>query len=46
MADSDFYGYGGMYCPYGYWGGETTIQTGTRSYCAYDCVDGSLIIDL
>ncbi|MCC9072279.1 DUF4136 domain-containing protein [Flavobacterium sp. F-65] len=43
-ANSDFYGYGGMYRPYGYWGGG--MITGRTTYNTYDYVDGSLIIDI
>ncbi|MBF7091995.1 DUF4136 domain-containing protein [Flavobacterium sp. ALJ2] len=43
-SNSDFYGYGGMYRPYGYWGGG--MMTGVTSYNTYDYVDGSLIIDI
>lgn len=39
-ADSNFYGYGGMYRPYGYWGG------GSTTFNTYDYVDGSLVIDI
>lgn len=40
-ASSNYYGYGGIYRPYGYWGGETTT-----TFNSYDYVDGSLIIDI
>ncbi|AYN05699.1 MULTISPECIES: DUF4136 domain-containing protein [unclassified Flavobacterium] len=43
-SNSDFYGYGGMYRPYGYWGGG--MVSGTTRYNTYDYVDGSLIIDI
>jgi hypothetical protein len=45
-ANSDFYGYGGMYRPYGYWGGGGGMITGTTTYNTYDYVDGSLAIDI
>ena len=40
-ATTDYYGYGGIYRPYGYWGtsGHTTFNT-------YNYKDGSLIIDI
>ncbi|OQP40982.1 hypothetical protein A4H97_15390 [Niastella yeongjuensis] len=39
-ANNNYYGYGGVYRPYGYWGaGSTTFST-------YDYTDGSLIIDV
>ena len=40
-ATTDYYGYGGMYRPYG-WGGGM----GTTTYNVYDYIDGSLIIDV
>lgn len=43
-SNSDFYGYGGIYRPYGYWGGG--MLTGTTTYNTYEYVDGSLIIDI
>ncbi|MDQ6470604.1 DUF4136 domain-containing protein [Flavobacterium sp. LHD-80] len=45
-ANSDFYGYGGMYRPYGYWGGGAMMGGATTSFNTYDYVDGSLIIDI
>ena len=45
-ANSDFYGYGGMYRPYGYWGGGGGMITGTTTYNTYNYVDGSLAIDI
>jgi hypothetical protein len=39
-ANSDYYGYGGIYRPYGYWGG------GSVTFSTYNYVDGSLIIDI
>lgn len=45
-ADSNFYGYGGMYRPYGYWGGGAMMGGGTTTFNTYDYVDGSLIIDI
>lgn len=45
-ADSNFYGYGGMYRPYGYWGGGAMMGGATTTFNTYDYVDGSLIIDI
>ncbi|CAC9973701.1 DUF4136 domain-containing protein [Flavobacterium sp. WLB] len=45
-ADSNFYGYGGMYRPYGYWGGGAMMGGGTTTFNTYDYVDGSLVIDI
>jgi hypothetical protein len=46
-ANSNYYGYGGMYRPYGYWGGGGAMMgTGTTTFNSYDYVDGSLIIDI
>ncbi|MDY0989146.1 DUF4136 domain-containing protein [Flavobacterium sp. CFBP9031] len=45
-ADSNFYGYGGMYRPYGYWGGGAMMGGGSTTFNTYDYVDGSLIIDI
>jgi len=45
-ADTNFYGYGGMYRPYGYWGGGAMMGGGTTTFNSYDYVDGSLIIDI
>ncbi|PIF30489.1 uncharacterized protein DUF4136 [Flavobacterium sp. 9] len=45
-ANSNFYGYGGMYRPYGYWGGGAMMGGGTTTFNSYDYVDGSLIIDI
>lgn len=45
-ADSNFYGYGGMYRPYGYWGGGAMMGGGTTTFNSYDYVDGSLVIDI
>jgi hypothetical protein len=39
-ANSNYYGYGGMYRPYGYWGG------GSTTFSSYNYVDGSLVIDI
>jgi hypothetical protein len=39
-ANNDYYGYGGIYRPYGYWGG------GTTTFSSYNYTDGSLIIDV
>ena len=45
-ADSNFYGYGGMYRPYGYWGGGAMMGGANTTFNTYDYVDGSLIIDI
>ncbi|OCB69379.1 hypothetical protein B0A79_21215 [Flavobacterium piscis] len=45
-ANSDFYGYGGMYRPYGYWGGGAMMGGANTTFNTYDYVDGSLIIDI
>jgi len=45
-ADTNFYGYGGMYRPYGYWGGGAMIGGGSTTFNTYDYVDGSLVIDI
>lgn len=45
-ANSDFYGYGGMYRPYGYWGGGGMMGGATTTFNTYDYVDGSLVIDI
>ena len=39
-ANTDYYGYGGIYRPYGYWGG------GSTTFSSYNYTDGSLIIDV
>jgi hypothetical protein len=40
-ANTNYYGYGGIYRPYGYWN-----SGGSVSFSTYDYVDGSLIIDI
>lgn len=46
-ANTDFYGYGGMYRPYGYWGGGGAMMGGANTtFNSYDYVDGSLVIDI
>jgi hypothetical protein len=40
-ANTNYYGYGGIYRPYGYWGGNSAV-----TFNSYDYVDGSLIIDI
>lgn len=45
-ANTDFYGYGGMYRPYGYWGGGAMMGNANTTVNTYDYVDGSLIIDI
>jgi len=44
-ANSNYYGYGGAYRPYGYYGGGG-MASGTTTYNTYDYKDGSLIIDI
>lgn len=43
-ANTDYYGYGGYYRPYGYWGGAGGGSTTTFNSYVYK--DGSLIIDV
>ncbi|KAF2511215.1 DUF4136 domain-containing protein [Flavobacterium foetidum] len=45
-ANTDFYGYGGMYRPYGYWGGGPMMGGANTTFNTYDYVDGSLVIDI
>ncbi|MBE8724990.1 DUF4136 domain-containing protein [Flavobacterium hungaricum] len=45
-ANTDFYGYGGMYRPYGYWGGGGMMGGANTTFNTYDYVDGSLVIDI
>lgn len=45
-ANTDFYGYGGMYRPYGYWGGGAMMGNANTTFNSYDYVDGSLVIDI
>ncbi|WP_166921538.1 DUF4136 domain-containing protein [Flavobacterium poyangense] len=45
-ADSNFYGYGGMYRPYRYWGGGMMGGGATTTFNTYNYVDGSLVIDI
>ncbi|TDW50073.1 uncharacterized protein DUF4136 [Flavobacterium sp. 270] len=45
-ANTNFYGYGGMYRPYGYWGGGAMMGTANTTVDTYDYVDGSLVIDI
>ncbi len=44
-ANTDYYGYGGPYRPYGYWGGGLGM-TSTTTFNVDDYKDGSLIIDM
>lgn len=44
-SNTNYYGYGGMYRPYGYWGGGAGIS-GNTTYNTYRYKDGSLIIDV
>jgi hypothetical protein len=45
-ANSNYYGYGGMYRPYGYWGGGAMMAGGSTTFYTNDYVDGSLVIDI
>lgn len=45
-ANTNFYGYGGMYRPYSYWGGGGMMGTANTTVDTYDYVDGSLVIDI
>ncbi|MBZ4035911.1 DUF4136 domain-containing protein [Flavobacterium sp. 17A] len=45
-ANTNFYGYGGMYRPYGYWGGGAMMGGANTTFDSYDYVDGSLVIDV
>lgn len=45
-ANTDFYGYGGMYRPYGYWGRGAMMGGANTTVNSYDYVDGSLVIDI
>jgi len=45
-ANTNFYGYGGMYRPYGYWGGGAMMGAANTTVDTYNYVDGSLIIDI
>lgn len=45
-SNTNFYGYGGMYRPYGYWGGGAMMGGANTTFNTYDYVDGSLIIDI
>ncbi len=45
-SNTNFYGYGGMYRPYGYWGGGAMMGGANTTFDTYDYVDGSLVIDV
>ncbi|QSW91197.1 MULTISPECIES: DUF4136 domain-containing protein [Flavobacterium] len=45
-ANTDFYGYGGMYRPYGYWGGGAMMGSANTTFNTYNYLDGSLVIDV
>jgi hypothetical protein len=45
-ANSDFYGYGGMYRPYRYWGVSPMMGGVNTRFDTYNYVDGSLVIDI
>lgn len=45
-ASTDFYGYGGMYRPYGYWGGGAMMGGANTTFNTYNYLDGSLVIDI
>lgn len=44
-ATTNYYGYGGLYRPYGYWGGMG-MGSGYTTVNTYDYKDGSLTIDI
>ncbi len=45
-ANTDFYGYGGMYRPYGYWGGGPGMVSANTQFNVDHYQNGSLIIDM
>ncbi len=45
-ATTDFYGYGGMYRPYGYWGGGMGMGSAYTQFNVDNYKDGSIIIDM
>ncbi|MBV7529735.1 DUF4136 domain-containing protein [Chitinophaga sp. sic0106] len=45
-ANTDYYGYGGFYRPYGYWGGGMGMASSNTTYNVDKYIDGSLIIDV
>jgi hypothetical protein len=45
-ASSNFFGYGSIYRPYGYWNGGGGMASGSSTVRAYDYKDGSIIIDV
>ncbi len=45
-ANSTYYGYGGMYRPYGYWGGGVGMGSGTTTYNTYNYKTGTFTIDI
>ncbi|GAA4127784.1 DUF4136 domain-containing protein [Flavobacterium chungbukense] len=45
-SNTNFYGYGGMYRPYGYWGGGAMMGGANTTFDTYNYVDGSLVIDI
>lgn len=45
-ANTDFYGYGGFYRPYGYWGGGLGMGSATTTFNVDEYQNGSLIIDV
>ncbi|MGN6511031.1 MAG: DUF4136 domain-containing protein [Chitinophaga sp.] len=45
-ANTDYYGYGGFYRPYGYWGGGMGMASSNTTYSVDKYTDGSVIIDV
>ena len=45
-ANTNFYGYGGTYRPYGYWNGGYTMASGGTTMQTHNYKDGSLVIDV
>lgn len=45
-ANTDFYGYGGFYRPYGYWGGGMGMGTANTTFNVENYQNGSLIVDI
>lgn len=45
-ANTDFYGYGGFYRPYGYWGGGPGMVSANTTFNVDEYQNGSLIVDI
>ncbi len=45
-ANTDIYGYGGFYRPYGYWGGGMGMASANTTFNVEDYKDGSVIVDM